>query len=208
MHNLQYNRKTIILFAMFHIAMIALSNYAVQFPFELFGIHLTWGAISYPLIFVATDLIVRFFGAKPARRVVKYSLVPGILLGYIVSTMFHGGELLHITTITSFNDTAGRIVLASIAAYGSSQLLDIVAFNKLRATKQWYAAPMASSLVGTMVDTFVFFFVAFYGSSDPFMASHWPAIALSDLVIKTTIAVFMVLPMYGLLLSYIQKRIK
>ena len=188
MFNLDFKVSTLVCFALFHALVIASSNYLVQIPFEIFGFHTTWGAFTFPFIFLATDLTVRLYGASSARRIVLAGLIPALIISWF------------------FADP--RIALASAAAYGVGQFLDIIVFNKLRQLKTWWTAPACSSIFGSAIDTFVFFSIAFYASSDVFMAHHWPEIAAVDYLVKIIIALLIFLPMYGTLLNAITKRIK
>ncbi|WP_416884798.1 7-cyano-7-deazaguanine/7-aminomethyl-7-deazaguanine transporter [Marinospirillum sp.] len=199
--------KALVYLASFHVFIIAASNYLVQFPFEVFGFHTTWGAFSFPFIFLATDLTVRVFGRQLARRIIFAVMFPALLISYVVSVIFASGAFTGVQSLTEFNLFVARIALASFMAYALGQLLDIRVFDRLRAMKHWWIAPAASTVVGNGVDTLVFFSVAFYASPDAFMAVHWPEIALVDYVFKLGISLLFFLPAYGLVLAWLQKRL-
>lgn len=173
-------QKALFWLVLFHILIIAASNYLVQFPFQIFGIHTTWGAFSFPFIFLATDLTVRIFGSHLARRIIFWVMFPALLLSYVFSVLFHNGSWTGLGALSEFNTFVGRIALASFAAYAIGQILDIFVFNKLRRLKAWWIAPTASTVIGNALDTLVFFAVAFYASSDGFMAANWQGIAFVD----------------------------
>ncbi|MBR7002008.1 MAG: 7-cyano-7-deazaguanine/7-aminomethyl-7-deazaguanine transporter [Neisseriaceae bacterium] len=191
----------------FHIVIIAASNYLVQFPFAIGDIHATWGALSFPFIFVATDLTVRIFGKSQARKIVFYSMLPALLLSYAISVLFQDGHLTQLSHLFTFNLFVLRIVIASMLAYLFGQLLDIMVFNRLRTLKHWWIAPSASSILGCLADTFVFFSVAFFQSPDPYMASHWVPIAISDYAFKLVINLLFFLPIYGVVLRFVMNKL-
>ena len=200
-------QKALIWLAFFHILIIAASNYLVQFPFEVFGFHTTWGAFTFPFIFLATDLTVRIFGRHLARRIIFWVMLPALALSYAVSVLFHEGAWTGWAALASFNGFVGRIALASFAAYALGQLLDIFVFNKLRRLKYWWIAPTASTFLGNALDTLVFFSVAFYASSDAFMAANWREIAFIDYLFKLVICTLFFLPAYGILLNVLTKKL-
>ncbi|NLZ79576.1 MAG: 7-cyano-7-deazaguanine/7-aminomethyl-7-deazaguanine transporter [Gammaproteobacteria bacterium] len=185
----------------FHIFIVIASNYLVQFPMQLLGWQTTWGAFSFPFIFLATDLTVRLLGKQPARRVIAYVMLPALLVSYAVSVVFQEGEFRGIAALLVFNSFVLRISLASFAAYAVGQLADIRVFDRLRQLPQWWIAPTASTVLGNLLDTFVFFAIAFWYSSNPFMAEHWVEIAIVDYVIKLMISLLLFIPLYGVLLS-------
>ncbi len=136
-------RKALVWLSFSHILVIAASNYLVQFPFELFGFHTTWGAFTFPFIFLTTDLTVRIFGRQLARRIIFWVMLPALALSYTVSVWFSQGSWTGWAAIADFNSFVGRIALASFAAYAVGQLLDIFVFDKLRRLKAWWVAPAA-----------------------------------------------------------------
>ncbi|MFV2029892.1 7-cyano-7-deazaguanine/7-aminomethyl-7-deazaguanine transporter [Neisseria sp. S1] len=195
--------KALVWLCFFHVLVIAASNYLVQFPFEIFGFHTTWGAFTFPFIFLTTDLTVRIFGQYLARRIIFWVMLPALLLSYVVSVLFSEGNWMGLASLSSFNTFVGRIALASFAAYVVGQLLDIFVFNRLRRLKAWWVAPAASTGFGNAVDTLVFFSIAFYASSDSFMAANWPEIAFVDFLFKLIICGLFFLPAYGVILKYL-----
>src|SRR5690606_23044252 len=187
----------------FHILIIIASNYLVQLPITLFGWHTTWGAFSFPFIFLATDLTVRLIGKHAARVVIARVMLPALLASYVVSVLFHEGAFGGLASLGEFNLFVFRIAVASFLAYAFGQLLDIQVFDRLRMMRQWWIAPTASTIFGNLLDTFLFFSVAFWRSDDPFMAANWVEIATVDYVIKLAISLMLFVPLYGMLLSAI-----
>ncbi|RBW46402.1 7-cyano-7-deazaguanine/7-aminomethyl-7-deazaguanine transporter [Psychromonas sp. B3M02] len=200
-------RRALTLLVGFHILIICASNYLVQLPFTLFGWHTTWGAFSFPFVYLATDLTVRIFGQESARRIIFKAMLPALVISYVVGVLFHQGALQGLDTLAEYNSFVFRIALASFAAYLFGQLLDIKVFAKLRATKQWWVAPTASTLLGNLLDTLVFFSFAFYASTDTFMAENWLEIAMVDYGFKLLVSICLFLPAYGVLLKTLEKRI-
>ena len=173
---------------------VVLSNYLVQFPIQYFGLSeiLTYGAFSYPITFLITDLANRAYGKVVARKIVYIGFFIGICLTLLVSTNF--SDLISI-----------RIAIGSGVAFFVAQNLDVGIFDKLR-KKAWYVAPLTSSVFGSIVDTFLFFSISFYATGIP-----WISLAFGDLSVKLFIALSMLIP-FRLLLSSIsdlsEKRIK
>lgn len=194
-------RAAVVTLIAFHIFIVIASNYLVQFPMQLFGWQTTWGAFSFPFIFLATDLTVRLLGKQPARRVIAYVMLPALLASYAISVLFQEGIFRGAAALLVFNSFILRISLASFAAYAVGQLADIQVFDRLRQLKQWWIAPTASTVLGNLLDTFVFFSVAFWYSSNAFMAANWVEIAVVDYIIKILISLLLFIPLYGLLLS-------
>ncbi|PLC52551.1 hypothetical protein CR155_17310 [Pollutimonas nitritireducens] len=193
----------------FHVVIIIASNYLVQLPIDLFGFHSTWGAFSFPFIFLATDLTVRLIGKTEARSVIARAMLPALIASYIVSVLFHEGRFNGIDTLSEFNSFVFRIAFASFAAYVLGQLLDVQVFDRMRRNyMQWWVAPAAAAVVGQALDTAVFFSVAFWRSSNPFMAEHWAEIAVVDYVIKLAVSLLLFVPMYGVALNAIVRIMK
>ncbi len=165
---------------------VVISNYLVQFPINYFGLSeiLTYGAFSYPITFLITDLANRAYGKLVARKVVYIGFVIGILLTLFVSTNF--SDLISI-----------RIAIGSGLAFFIAQNLDVLIFDHLR-KKTWYIAPLASSTLGSAVDTFLFFSIAFYATGIP-----WVSLAFGDLIVKLFIALAMLVP-FRLLINKIR----
>lgn len=156
---------------------VVISNYLVQFPIQYLGLSqiLTYGAFTYPITFLVTDLANRAYGKIVARKVVYVGFVIGILLTVFVSTNF--SDIISI-----------RIAIGSGVAFFISQNLDIKIFDKLR-KKNWFVAPLTSSVLGSITDTFLFFSIAFYATEVP-----WISLAFGDLIVKLFIALSMLIP--------------
>ncbi|SKA49462.1 7-cyano-7-deazaguanine/7-aminomethyl-7-deazaguanine transporter [Enterovibrio nigricans] len=200
-------RKALSFLVVFHLVIIASSNYLVQLPFTIFGFHTTWGAFTFPFIFLATDLTVRIYGAGMARKIIFSVMVPSLLISYVLSVLFFQGQYQGLGHLMEFNLFVARIAAASFMAYLLGQILDIHVFNRLRQTKQWWVAPSCSTLFGNAIDTAAFFAIAFYNSPDAFMAANWTEIALVDYAFKLVISLGLFVPMYGVLLNYLVSRI-
>ena len=160
------------------------SNYLVQFPINYYGLEeiLTYGAFSYPVAFLITDLANRSYGKVIARKIVYIGFIIGVVLTLFVSTNF--SDLISV-----------RIAIGSGLAFFISQNLDIQIFDSLR-KRAWYVAPLSSSVLGSIVDTFLFFLIAFYATGIP-----WISLALGDLAVKMFIALSMLIPFRLLLLK-------
>lgn len=200
-------KKALVWLSLFHLLVITFSNYLVQLPISIFGFHTTWGAFSFPFIFLATDLTVRIFGAPLARRIIFAVMVPALVISYAISALFYMGEWQGFAALGTFNLFVARIAIASFMAYALGQILDVHVFNRLRQSRHWWLAPTASTLFGNISDTVAFFFIAFWRSPDPFMAAHWGEIALVDYSFKVLISIIFFLPMYGVLLNMLLKRL-
>ena len=198
-------RNALVALIAFHITLIIASNYLVQLPITLWGWHTTWGAFSFPFIFLATDLTVRLIGKPAARIVIARVMLPALVASYNVSVLFHDGAFAGWESLATFNTFVFRISLASFMAYVLGQLLDIQVFDRLRQWPQWWIAPAASGIVGQAADTLMFFSVAFWRSSNPFMAANWMEIALVDYVIKLLVSLAVFVPLYGALLKTLLK---
>ena len=153
------------------------SNYLVQFPFKYYGLDeiLTYGAFSYPVAFLITDLTNRSYGKLVARKIVYIGFVIGIIFTFMFSTNF--ADLISV-----------RIAIGSGAAFLVAQLLDVQIFDNLR-KKKWYIAPLTSSIIGSTVDTFLFFSISFYATGVP-----WITLSLGDLTVKILVALVMLIP--------------
>ena len=159
------------------------SNYLVQFPFIYYGLEeiLTYGAFSYPIAFLITDLANRSYGKIVARKIVYIGFTIGISFTLLFSTNF--GDLISI-----------RIAVGSGTAFIVAQLLDVQIFDQLR-KKKWFIAPLTSSLIGSTIDTFLFFSISFYATGIP-----WFTLSLGDLAVKVFVALLMLIP-FRILLS-------
>jgi queuosine precursor transporter len=183
-----------------HIVLLIISNLLVQYPFRLFGFHTTWGAFSYPAIFILTDLTVRLSNARYARTVIFRCMIPGLILSYLIASYIEASNGLESTLI---HIMPLRIACACCVAYVVGQVLDVTVFQRYRNQSGWWIAPILSSTVGNIVDTVLFFVIAFYHCSNPFLSQHWPEIASMDLLFKLVISWFTFIPLYGLILNLI-----
>lgn len=202
------NHQLVLLLVGFHILIVASSNYLVQFPISVFGFKATWGAFTFPFIFLATDLTVRLFGAGMGRRIVFYAMFPALAVSYFITVAFRQGDWLGFETFFSFDLFVARIAIASFAAYIVGQILDIFVFNKLRQHKQWWHAPLASGIFGNFMDTLTFFFIAFYKTSDVYLAENLVEIATVDYIFKIIISGLFFLPLYKVILNQLTKKLK
>ena len=166
---------------------ISLSNYLVQFPVQYFDLNnlLTYGAFTYPIAFFITDLSNRRFGKKAAKNIVYIGFLLGIILTFYFSTNY--SDLIYI-----------RIAIGSGIAFLTAQLIDVHNFDKLR-KKIWFAAPLTSSIIGSTIDTFLFFSIAFYGTG-----VNWITLSIGDLFVKIFVALMMLIP-FRLLLSHVKE---
>ena len=164
-------------------AVVLSSNYLVQFPFKYFDLEemLTYGAFTYPIAFLITDLVNRFHGKLIAKKIVYIGFAIGITFTLYFSTNF-----LDLISI--------RIAIGSGTAFMVAQLLDIKIFDQLR-NKQWFIAPLTSSFIASIVDTFLFFSISFYGTGVP-----WITLSFGDLAVKILVTLIMLIP-FRLLLS-------
>ncbi|CAA0103617.1 Queuosine precursor transporter [BD1-7 clade bacterium] len=195
------------LLASFHILIIASSNYLVQIPFQLFSVTITWGTFTFPLVYLATDMTVRLYGAHLARRIVAVVMAPALLLSYGVSVLFKDGSYMGMASLLVFNGVVARIAFASFSAYVIGQLTDVLVFNRLRRSPHWWLAPAASSIFGNLIDSISFFSIAFYRSTDAFMAEHWLSIGIADYGYKVLVCVVLILPAYGVLLNLLTRHL-
>ena len=166
---------------------VALSNYLVQFPVNYFGLKdlLTYGAFSYPIAFLITDLSNRKYGKNTAKKIVYLGFSLGVFITLYFSTNY--SNLISI-----------RIAIGSGTAFLVAQLIDVNIFDKLR-NKIWFAAPLTSSLIGSTIDTFLFFSISFYGTG-----VNWVTLSFGDLSVKIFVALAMLIP-FRLLLYRIQE---
>ena len=166
---------------------IAVSNYLVQFPIKYNNLQnlLTYGAFSYPIAFLITDLSNRRYGKNVAKKIVYLGFALGVFLTFYFSTNY--SDLISI-----------RIAIGSGTAFIVAQLIDVNIFDKLR-NKIWFLAPLISSLVGSSIDTFLFFSISFYGTD-----VSWITLSFGDLFVKIFVALIMLIP-FRFLLSHIQE---
>ena len=169
--------KTFIILSFLMGLVVLASNYLVQFPIQYYGLQelLTYGAFSYPIAFLITDLANRSYGKIAAKKIVYIGFAIGICFTLLFSTNF--------TDLISI-----RIAIGSGTAFLVAQLLDVQIFDKLR-RKQWFIAPLGSSFIGSIVDTFLFFSISFYATGVP-----WVTLSLGDLAVKILVALAMLVP--------------
>jgi uncharacterized PurR-regulated membrane protein YhhQ (DUF165 family) len=184
------NRKLITYLVLVHCFIIAISNYLVQFPINIFGLYYTIGTFTFPIIVLATDLTVRLSNATNARKVIGYAFIPAFIISYIFADF--------------------RIAIASVLAYSIGQLLDVFVFSKVRdrvgddgfnLSSYWYLAPVVSTFFAQLIDTYLFYGVAFYNSADDFMRENWDLIAFNDFILKLVVCYLAFLPIYVLILN-------
>ena len=164
---------------------VLVSNYLVQFPIKYYGFEeiLTYGAFSYPIAFLITDLANRSYGKAAAKKIVYFGFAIGVLFTFFFSTNF--SDLISI-----------RIAIGSGTAFIVAQLIDVQIFDKLR-QKKWFVAPLTSSFVGSTFDTFIFFSISFYGTGVP-----WVTLSFGDLSVKFIVALIMLIPFRMLLKTF------
>ncbi|MDB9698842.1 queuosine precursor transporter [Candidatus Pelagibacter sp.] len=170
-------KKFFILLSFIMGVVVLTSNYLVQFPINYYGLEkiLTYGAFSYPVAFLITDLANRSYGKVVARKIVYIGFIIGIIFTLFFSTNF--ADLISV-----------RIAIGSGTAFIVAQLLDVQIFDYLR-KKKWFVAPLTSSLIGSTVDTFLFFSISFYATGIP-----WVTLSLGDLAVKIFVALAMLIP--------------
>jgi uncharacterized integral membrane protein (TIGR00697 family) len=172
-------------------AVVATSNYLVQFPINYFNLQdlLTYGAFSYPVAFLITDLSNRFYGKNSAKKIVYLGFAMGIFLTLFFSTNY--SDLISI-----------RIAIGSGTAFLVAQLVDVNIFDKLR-KKIWFTAPLVSSLVGSTIDTFLFFSISFYGTG-----INWINLSFGDLIVKILVSLVMLIPFRIFFLKFKENSMK
>ena len=190
MSSMDLNRKLITYLVLGHCFIIAISNYLVQFPINIFGLDYTIGTFTFPIIVLATDLTVRLSNATNARKVIGYAFIPAFIISYIFADF--------------------RIAISSVLAYSIGQLLDVIVFSKVRdrvgddgfnLSSYWYLAPVVSTFFAQLIDTYLFYGVAFYNSADDFMRENWDLIAFNDFILKLVVCYLAFLPIYVLILN-------
>ena len=188
----------LLLLVILHISIITISNVLVSIPIEVYGFKITWAAFSFPLVVVTTDLTIRLIGKAMAQKTITFSfpfaIISSVLILYLESNPV---------------SVALRIGVASGLAYAIGVLIDIHAFQFIRQKySSWWIAPSLSTIVSNVIDSYTFFFTAFYNSDDSYMAQNWLEIAGTQTVLKILIGLIFFLPTYGILLNYFSKRIK
>ena len=185
MHKIK--NKLFFILALLMAFVVVLSNYLVQFPIRYFYLEnvLTYGAFSYPISFLITDLSNRKYGKNVAKKIVYLGFILGVF-----ATLYFSTNYLDLISI--------RIAIGSGIAFLTAQLIDVNIFDRLR-KKKWFVAPLTSSLVGSSIDTFLFFSISFYGTE-----MNWLTLSLGDLSVKIFVALVMLIP-FRFLLSHIQE---
>jgi uncharacterized integral membrane protein (TIGR00697 family) len=170
-------KKVFIMLSFVMGVVVLASNYLVQFPINYYGLEeiLTYGAFSYPVAFLITDLANRSYGKLIARKIVYIGFIIGVAFTLFFSTNF--ADLISV-----------RIAIGSGTAFLVAQLLDVQIFDQLR-KKRWFVAPLTSSLIGSTIDTFLFFSISFYATGIP-----WVTLSLGDLAVKVLVALLMLIP--------------
>lgn len=192
------SRKHIFILVLIHVFLITLSNVLVAIPLTLYSFKITYAAFSFPLIVVATDLSVRLLGKSIAQKTITYSY-PLAIISSVLMIYVEGNPL----------SVALRIGLASATAYALGILIDIHVFQFIREKyTQWFIAPALSTIFSNIMDSYIFFFLAFFASVDNYMSTHWFEIAGTQTVIKIIIGLLFFLPTYGILLNLFVKKLK
>ena len=184
---LKIGNRLFFILAVFMAIVVAISNYLVQFPIKYFNLEnlLTYGAFSYPIAFLITDLSNRRYGKDTAKKIVYLGFGLGVFLTFYFSTNY--SDLVSI-----------RIAVGSGVAFLTAQLIDVNIFDRLR-QKEWFIAPLISSLIGSIIDTFLFFSISFYGTG-----INWVTLSFGDLFVKIFVSLTMLIP-FRFLLSYVKE---
>ena len=181
------DKNLVLKLAVFHVIVIALANYTVQFTGTFLGKHFTYAMFIFPVVILATDLTIRLTNKSNARVIVALAYIPAILISAWLADW--------------------RIGIASGTAYLVGQLLDIFVFQKIREkSTAWWPAPLISTFFANIIDTYTFFSVAFYNSADSFMAANWFEVATVDLIFKIVVSTLVFLPVYGFLLRFLGQK--
>ena len=191
------NKKLIFLLVLIHISITTLSNALVSIPIEIYEFKITWAAFSFPLVVVATDLTVRLLGKSIAQKTIAFSY-PISIISSIMIIYFEG----------NFMSVAFRIGIASATAYALGILIDINVFQYIRERySAWWLAPALSTVISNVIDSYTFFSTAFFDSDDIYMSTNWIEIAGNQTALKIIIGLVFFLPIYGILLNLISKRL-
>jgi len=163
------------------------SNYLVQFPFQFLQLDniLTWGAFTYPVAFLVTDIANRLYGFTFTKKVILIGFIWGVIVSYFF-------------TLSPIDLIGIRIVIGSGTAFLIAQMMDAKIFDKLRNSKQWFVPPFVSSLFSSITDTALFFFIAFYGTDVP-----WVTLGLGDFCVKMIMAVVMLIPFRIIIANFV-----
>ena len=178
-----------------HICIIVVSNILVSIPVNFYGFKITWAAFCFPLVIVTTDLTTRLLGKSFAQNIIGYSF-PFAILSSVILIYLNDNPF----------SVALRIGIASGIAYAIGVLIDINAFQFIREKfYNWWIAPALSTIVSNIIDSYSFFFTAFYNSEDAYMAKNWFEICGTQTIIKILIGFVFFLPIYGILLNFLFK---
>ena len=193
------DKSMLVKLVILHVAVIVVSNALVGIPVEIFGFKLTWAAFTFPLVVIATDLTVRLLGKQIARSTIAVAY-PFAIIGSIIVVLLEGAP----------QSVALRIGFASATAYAIGTLLDVYVFQHIREkwSNNWWLAPAVSTVAANIIDTYTFFFTAFSGSANEYMAANWMEIAGSQTILKIFVGLIIFLPAYGVLLNQLQKKYK
>ena len=193
------DRSMLMKLVILHVAVIVVSNALVGIPVEIFGVKLTWAAFTFPLVVIATDLTVRLLGKQIARSTIAVAY-PFAIIGSIAVVLLEGAP----------TSVALRIGFASATAYAIGTMLDVYVFQHIREkwSNNWWLAPAVSTVAANIIDTYTFFFTAFSGSANEYMAANWMEIAGSQTILKIFVGLIIFLPAYGVLLNKLQKKYK
>ena len=193
------DRSMLVKLVILHVGVIVVSNALVGIPVEIFGIKLTWAAFTFPLVVIATDLTIRLLGKQIARSTIAVAY-PFAIIGSIAVVLLEGAP----------TSVALRIGFASATAYAIGTMLDVYVFQHIREkwSNNWWLAPAVSTVAANIIDTYTFFFTAFSGSANEYMAANWMEIAGSQTVLKIFVGLIIFLPAYGVLLNHLQKKYK
>ena len=185
------------LLVIFHISIITLSNVLVSIPIEFYSFKITWAAFSFPLIVVATDLTIRLIGKSMAQKTITFSFPFAIISSILILYLEENPTSVSI-----------RIGIASGIAYAIGVLIDINAFQFIREKySSWWIAPALSTIVSNIIDSYTFFFTAFYNSDDIYMSNNWFEIAGTQTILKILIGLIFFLPAYGVLLRFFSRKV-
>ena len=193
------DRSMLMKLVILHVAVIVVSNALVGIPVEIFGVKLTWAAFTFPLVVIATDLTIRLLGKQIARSTIAVAY-PFAIIGSIAVVLLEGAP----------TSVALRIGFASATAYAIGTMLDVYVFQHIREkwSNNWWLAPAVSTVAANIIDTYTFFFTAFSGSANEYMAANWMEIAGSQTILKIFVGLIIFLPAYGVLLNHLQKKYK
>lgn len=191
------SKKLIFFLVLIHICITTLSNALVSIPIAIYDFKITWAAFSFPLVVVATDLTVRLLGKSIAQKTIAFSF-PISIISSVLIIYFEGNPM----------SVAYRIGIASATAYALGILIDINVFQFIRERySTWWLAPSLSTVISNVIDSYVFFSTAFLDSENIYMSTNWIEIAGTQTILKIIIGLIFFLPIYGILLNFISKKL-